>query len=90
MLAELNNVLTVNVQFVFIAKLPNSIFPNGFQTALYIVDLDRLAHLRQLVDDIANLVDHQIAGEVTVNFINGFKVRNTRLNAFDDSIRCLH
>ena len=70
--------------------MTDGIFANGFQAALYVVDFDRLVHLRQFVDDVTDLVDHQIAGKVTVDFVNRFKIRNARLNAVDDSISGLH
>ncbi len=58
MLAKLNNVLAIDVQFVLVAQLSDGVFTDCFQTTLYVVNFDRLAHLREFLDNVTDFVDH--------------------------------
>ena len=73
-LAELNDVLTIDIQFVFITQLSNRVFTNGFQATLNVVNFDRLAHLGKLADNVAHFVDHQIRCKVAVDLVDRLKI----------------
>ena len=57
---KLNDILAVNVQFVFITKLTNRVFANRLQATLNVVDFDGLIEFLQLGNDVPNFVDHQV------------------------------
>ena len=88
--AKLNDVLAIDIQFFFVAQLANGIFANRLQAALNIVDFDRFIQLRQLFDDVADLVDHQIGSEIAVDLVDRGEIGDTRPNAFEDSIGGAH
>ena len=60
MLAEPDDVLAVDEQFLAVLELADGVFADRLQPALDVVDLDRVAQLAELLDDVADLLDHQV------------------------------
>ncbi len=70
MLAELDDVLAVDEQFLPVLELPHCVFADRLQAALDVVDLHRVVEFGELFDDVADLLDHQVRGEVAVDLVD--------------------
>ena len=81
MLPEFDNSLAINKEFFAIFQGPNRVIPRRIKTGLNVVALDRITQLGQLIDDIADLLNHEVAGEVAVDLVDLSKARETILDS---------
>ena len=90
MAAHLDDIFTFHEQFLPILQLPHRVFPNGFQTTLNIIHLDRIFQFSQLANNITNLVDHQVRSKVTVDVVDRLKTVNASVDTLEYSFSRIH
>ena len=84
-LAQANHILAVDEQLLAVLQLPDGVFADGFQAALDVVGLHGFVHRHELIHQVADFADHQVGGEVPVDFVdfleNGDAVSDSLQNA---------
>ena len=70
MFPELDDHRAIDEQLLAIFQLANGILSRCFQAALNVIDFNTVAQLVQLRHDVADLLDHQIRGKVTMDVVD--------------------
>ena len=84
--AHLDDVVTADEQVLAILELPDGVLADRLQSTLDVVDLDAVLEFLELVDDVADLVDHQVRGEVAVDVVDAFEGSDSALDSAQDSL----
>ena len=66
---EGNDIAPAGEEFAAVAELADRIVLQGFQTRLHVIRLDAVAERAELINGVAQLRDHEVAREVTVERI---------------------
>ena len=83
MLAQANDHFAFDEQLLPVLELADGVFADGFQAALDVIGLDRVAQFLELGDQAADLFDHQVRREVAVDIVD----RRQRFDAGLDSLQ---
>ena len=94
MLPELNDRLAIDKEFLAILESPYRVIARCFKAGLDIVSFDGIPGLGQFRNNVADFFDHQISGEVAINFVDlgksfesVFNPRKNPLGRFHQLIR---
>ncbi|GIS57781.1 MAG: hypothetical protein CM1200mP2_00060 [Planctomycetaceae bacterium] len=86
MVAHLDDVVTADEQVLAILELPDGVLADRLQSTLDVVDLDAVLEFLELVDDVADLIDHQVRGEIAVDVVDTFEGSDSALDSAQDSL----
>lgn len=84
---ELDHILAVNKELLAIFELANRVVADRLKSRPDIVSFNRITQLSEFIDDVANLLDHKITGEVAVNLGDFLELPGPMLNGCQDAFR---
>ena len=82
--AHLDDVFAIDEEVLSVLELSDSVLADRLQPALDVIDLDAVFEFPELVDDVADLVDHQVRGEVAVDVVDAFQRADPALDPAQD------
>ena len=71
--AEADDILAIDVELLAVLELADGVLAEGLEPRSDVVGLGGVADLLEVGDDVADLVDHEVGGEVAVDVLDGLE-----------------